>query len=271
MASPLLSPRSTSKRGLMVFRGCIQATAAIFIYCSLTIPVSANPCPTSDRYAKPPDGCSSWSDNPRQFRDQWGPVDFTQACMAHDRCYYTLGTGEARCNDAFLRDLLAACKEDLRLCTRFGGRMRCLPADPASFSACSAFATGMVALVRAASPWVYREAQRSQRDHERQCKTLPDNCSSLRGRWLMNVRLDQGGSYSAMISITSGYSGRWQQLNRDFISDVELRIAGSEVTIDTTRDSARYVGRCDASGVVRGRRYEDLKAAYDGSFVMTRQ
>lgn len=129
----------------------------------------ANPCPTADKYAKQPDGCSSWSNNPQQFRDRWGPVDFRPSCMSHDKCYYTLGTSEASCNNAFARNLISACRDGLRVCRNIAGRRVCTPPEPASFSACSAFAGGMVALVRAASRSVYRKAQRKQREHENQC------------------------------------------------------------------------------------------------------
>lgn len=131
----------------------------------------ANPCPADNLYAKNPDGCSSWSNNPQQFRDQWGPVNFRPACMAHDRCYYTLGTSEASCNDALARDLISACNDGLSVCRNIGGRRICTPPEPVSFSGCSAFAGGMVALVRAASRSVYRDAQDNQRTHENQCRT----------------------------------------------------------------------------------------------------
>ncbi len=130
----------------------------------------ANPCPADNRYAKKPDGCSSWSNNPQQFRDRWGPVNFRPACMAHDRCYYTLGTSEASCNNAFSRNLLSACRDGLRVCRNVARRRICTPPEPTYFSACSAFAGGMVTLVRAASRSVYRKAQDAQRKHENQCR-----------------------------------------------------------------------------------------------------
>ena len=130
---------------------------------------AANSCSANNQYAKKPDGCSSWSNNPKQFRDKWGTVNFRPACMTHDRCYYTLSSTEASCNNAFAKNLLKACKDGLSLCRKIGGRKICTPPEPASFTACSAFAGGMVGLVRAASRSVYRKAQKKQREHENKC------------------------------------------------------------------------------------------------------
>jgi hypothetical protein len=65
-------------------------------------------------YAQAPDGCSGWSD-PGQVRDTWGPVNFTEACNAHDRCYYTWGELSENCNTQFHLDLKWACQNDLRI------------------------------------------------------------------------------------------------------------------------------------------------------------
>ena len=65
-------------------------------------------------YAQAPDGCSGLQST-REVRDTWGPVDFTDACNNHDRCFYTLGSNWNTCNTRFLKDLNEACRSDLRI------------------------------------------------------------------------------------------------------------------------------------------------------------
>lgn len=150
--------------------------------------VWANSCPQNNFYAKKPDGCSSWSNNPKQFRDKWGSVDFTSACMTHDRCYYTLGTSESSCNNAFLNNLLTACKKGLRICKKITGKKYCSPPEPITYTACASFSTGMYTIVRGASRSVYRKAQKAQRQHENKCNTNTVNKTIAAGNFKFDGR-----------------------------------------------------------------------------------
>lgn len=68
-------------------------------------------------YAKRPNGCSMPFSKPGtydEFRDFLGiKVSFRDACNAHDRCYYTLGSDPNLCNSQFKANLRKACHRGL--------------------------------------------------------------------------------------------------------------------------------------------------------------
>jgi hypothetical protein len=111
-------------------------------------------------YAKKPDGCSSWSNNPYQVRDSWGPVSFREACNEHDRCYYTLGTDPDDCNRRFCRHLSRACEKRL-------GANGWMPASPLIIP-CYAIAASYCGAVKAVEDDTHEKAQDMQREWE-QC------------------------------------------------------------------------------------------------------
>jgi hypothetical protein len=114
-------------------------------------------------YAQAPDGCSGLSD-PEQIRDTWGPVNFEPACNKHDRCYYTYGSSWQRCNEEFLKDLVEACWNDLRICVTPDF---CLPPEPVSLAACTAIAVSYYGVVQAAVAFdVFSEAQTLQKRYD---------------------------------------------------------------------------------------------------------
>jgi len=63
-------------------------------------------------YAARPDGCSA--EGLQKLYDQANDLSdddkwLSQACDAHDRCYYTLGTSSKKCNEKFITDALDSC------------------------------------------------------------------------------------------------------------------------------------------------------------------
>ncbi|MBE2235087.1 MAG: hypothetical protein IAE85_16445 [Anaerolinea sp.] len=134
----------------------------------------------SPPYAKAPDGCSSWSNNPKQVRDSWPflgrTVSFRPACDAHDRCYYTEGSDFNTCNIRFFQDMERACREDLRnpikICMLswdldWDCHTEYLPPEPASLTACYAIATSYYTAVEGAAiaGRAFLDAQRCQQDY----------------------------------------------------------------------------------------------------------
>jgi len=63
-------------------------------------------------YAHKPDGCSA--EGLQKLYDQANDLSdddkwLSQACDAHDRCYYTLGTTSKECNEKFIIDAIDSC------------------------------------------------------------------------------------------------------------------------------------------------------------------
>ena len=63
-------------------------------------------------YAAKPDGCSA--EGLQKLYDQANDISdddkwLSQACDAHDRCYYTLGTSAKKCNEKFIIDSIDSC------------------------------------------------------------------------------------------------------------------------------------------------------------------
>jgi hypothetical protein len=126
-------------------------------------------------YAQAPDGCSGWSD-PREVRDNWGPVSFTEACNNHDRCYYTLGSNWNSCNSRYLTNLNSACYSDLRIAVNrpdptirdpLRTKKVYLPPDPVRLSACYSLALTYYSGVQTGVLLnVFKEAQDKQRRYE---------------------------------------------------------------------------------------------------------
>ena len=125
-------------------------------------------------YAKKPDGCSGYSD-PHEVRDTWGPVNFTSACNAHDRCYYTRGSSWKKCNERFRKDLLNACHDDLRIKIpgiSFRGKKitgdKYLPPDPGRYALCVKVALSYYVVVQAGVAFdIFEDAQKLQKSYER--------------------------------------------------------------------------------------------------------
>lgn len=76
------------------------------------LPVNANFPNAFYPYASKPDGCSAEGlqklynqANDLSDDDKW----LSEACDAHDRCYYTLGTTSKECNEKFIIDSLDSC------------------------------------------------------------------------------------------------------------------------------------------------------------------
>ncbi len=113
-------------------------------------------------YAKAPDGCSSWSNNPYQVRDTWGLVDFRPACNEHDRCYYTLGSDANDCNARFCRHLSRACEKQFK--TKYGLVVMINPL----IVSCYAIAASYCGAVKLAQSDAHEAAQDMQREWE-QC------------------------------------------------------------------------------------------------------
>jgi hypothetical protein len=124
-------------------------------------------------YAQDLDGCSGLS-NPKQVRDTWGPVNFTEACNQHDRCYYTVGSNWNTCNERLYSDLRAACERDLRTSTSIPDPLFPwktwrvdLPPNPISLNSCYVIATSYYGGVQAGVALdVFKDAQDKQRRYE---------------------------------------------------------------------------------------------------------
>jgi len=110
-----------------------------------------------------PDGCDF-------VRDTWGGVSFRETCNSHDRCYYTIGTSAASCNETFKNDLLDDCKEGTKICS-LGVCIR----DPIREAACVSWATAEVLAVILAQGEVYADAQIKQKKYEEanSCSSVP--------------------------------------------------------------------------------------------------
>jgi hypothetical protein len=150
-------------------------------------------------YAQAPDGCSGWQ-NPREVRDTWGPVNFTEACNRHDKCYYTLGSNWNTCNERYYSDLRAACERDLRIAIRvpaptlsdpLGTKViGYTPPEPASLTVCYGIASTYYAGVQVGVLLnVFEEAQEKQRRYE---------------SWVASVRNPAPGSLASLHSSCSG-------------------------------------------------------------------
>lgn len=78
---------------------------------------TAADCPAQSCYAGPPNGCGSRSliiISDQIIPDQWpAGVDFTQACNAHDTCYFTPGSNKNDCDNRFHEALLTECRRAL--------------------------------------------------------------------------------------------------------------------------------------------------------------
>lgn len=114
-----------------------------------------------DGFAKRPDGCSSWSDNPAQVRDKWGSANFGGVCDDHDRCYYTIGSNVDGCNDNFCGGLRNACHK--AYCKKVAGITIC---EPVTYGSCLAIAETYCAAVKATAASVYAKAQDLQKSYD---------------------------------------------------------------------------------------------------------
>lgn len=112
-------------------------------------------------FAKRPDGCSSWSDNPAQVRDKWGSANFGGACDDHDRCYYTIGANVDGCNSNFCGGLKKACRK--AYCKKIFGSTVC---EPVIYGSCTAIAETYCAGVKAVAAETYAKAQDLQKRYE---------------------------------------------------------------------------------------------------------
>lgn len=110
-----------------------------------------------DGFAKRPDGCSSWSDNPTQVRDKWGSANFGGVCDEHDRCYYTIGANVDGCNNNFCGGLRAACHN--AYCNKL---FKC--ASPL-YGPCVAIADTYCLGVRSVAASTYAKAQKLQTEY----------------------------------------------------------------------------------------------------------
>jgi hypothetical protein len=174
-------------------------------------------------YAKAPNGCGPglFTNDRREIRDTWGPVDFTGACNTHDKCYYTLGSNWNTCNERFYSDLRAACERDLRTSIRvpaptlrdpFGTRRVDLPPDPVRLTSCYAIATSYYGGVQAGVAFdVFKDAQNLQRRYEQWVTSLRNaasnspHCVSVDSRqgW---QRFNLPRSFTKIASISGGWS-----------------------------------------------------------------
>lgn len=161
-----------------MFKGSVVQNWKVLVV-SMTVGLTLSTAGYSDRtchgrfpkankeFAQKPDGCSSWSNNPRQVRDSWGPVDFTKACNNHDKCYYTLGSDPDKCNRQFCTALYKACENDLL------GELNLVSGTLGSpiLAPCYAVATAYCGAVKAAQDGTFEEAQDMQREWL-ECKDL---------------------------------------------------------------------------------------------------
>jgi hypothetical protein len=156
----------------------------VFNYCNTAyadvngIPYNSDFPEAQYPYAKAPNGCGPglFTNDRREIRDTWEPVDFTGACNTHDRCYYTLGSNWNTCNERFYSDLRAACERDLRTSVRVPAptlsdplrtRRVDLPPDPVRLTSCYAIATSYYGGVQAGVAFdVFNDAQNLQRRYE---------------------------------------------------------------------------------------------------------
>jgi hypothetical protein len=171
-------------------------TIGLFSYANITsadvegIPYNSEFPNAQYPYAQAPDGCSGWQST-RQIRDTWGPVNFTEACNQHDRCYYTFGSNWNTCNERFYSDLRAACERDLRIPIRVPDptlrdplRTRVVgygPPEPASLTTCYGIASKYYAGVQVGVLLdVFRKAQDKQKQYEKWVISVINNTEEER-------------------------------------------------------------------------------------------
>lgn len=223
-------------------------------------------------YAQMPDGCSSWSDNPEQVRDSWGPVNFRTECDKHDRCYYTLGSSANDCNNDFIKNLKRACDNGLtrevKVCVLprlTGGCAQWLitrtPPVPGTLEACYAIATTMYTAVQVGVlTGVFKEAQDKQRDHEQRCRPAPAQFDKyLVGDWngdgRDNIAVRRGSeilmdvNYDGVHDILQSYGGgdlEDEYLVGDWDGDGRDNVAvrrGNQILMDVNYDGLHDIAQ----------------------------
>jgi hypothetical protein len=181
-----------------------------------SIPYSSDFPEAQYPYAKAPNGCGPglFTNDRREIRDTWGPVNFTGACNTHDKCYYTLSSNWNTCNERFYSDLRAACERDLRTSVSVPAptlrdplrtRRVDLPPDPVRLTSCYAIATSYYGGVQGGVALdVFKDAQNLQRRYEQWVSNLP-HCVSVDSRqgWR---RFNLPRNFTKIASISGGWS-----------------------------------------------------------------
>ena len=126
-----------------------------------TQPIEEKPIAGSMPTCSPPHCCGE-PDGCDLVRDSWGGVSFKEACNAHDRCYYTVGSNVDNCNRDFRKGLLDDCKKGTLICVN-GFCTR----DPIRESACVNWALTKVLAVVATEKAFFEKAQKRQKSYEK--------------------------------------------------------------------------------------------------------